>query len=92
MFYPQHIDVEEPGRREPQMRRWVEIMARHGGGHVYTYPAAFFHWVERQIICIDDYAYAGSDFRNDPDMVLPPGGRWDIDLGKKTFFLCFVIL
>ena len=92
MFCPQQIDVEEPGRREPQMRRWVEIMARHGRGHVYTYPATFVHWVERKIICIDDYAYAGSDFRNNPDMMLSPGGRWDIDLVKKTFFLCFVIL
>ena len=58
VFRPQQIDVEEPGRREPRMRRWVEIMARHGRGHVYTYPAVFSHWVERQIICIDDYAYA----------------------------------
>jgi len=36
-----------------------------------------------------DYAYAGTDFRNDPDMVLPPGSRWDVDLGKKKFFCHF---
>ena len=67
-------------------------MARHGGGHVYTFPATFFHLIERQMVYIDDYAYVETDFWNDPDMVLPPGGRWDIDLGKKTIFLYFVIL
>ena len=46
MFQPQLIEVEAPGRREPQMRRWVDIMARHGGGHVFTYPTAFFQWLE----------------------------------------------
>lgn len=92
VFRPQQIDVEEPRWREPRMRRWVKIMARHGGGHVYTYPTMFFQWVKRQIVCIDDYSYAGSDFWNDLNMILPPGGQWDIDLGKKTFFLCFVIL
>ena len=62
VFHPQHIDVEAPGRREPRMRRWVDIMARHGGGHVYTFPATFFHCIEAQTMCIDDYAYARTNF------------------------------
>jgi len=89
VFRPQLIEVERPRPREPRMRQWVDIMARHGGGPVFTYPTAFFQWLEGQIILIDDYAYAGTDFRNDPDMVLPPGSRWDVDLGKKNPFCYF---
>ena len=89
MLQPQLIEVEAPGRREPRMRRWVDIMARHGGGHVFTYPATFFQWLERKVIYIDDYAYAGTDLQNDPDMILPPGSRWDVDLGKKKSILCY---
>ena len=64
------------------MRRWVDIMARHGGGHVYTFPPAFLRWFELQVMYIDDYAYAGTNFRRDSDMILPPGAQWDVDLGK----------
>jgi len=64
------------------MRRWVDIMARHGGGNVYTFPPAFFSWIRSQMEMVDNYAYAGTDFRNDPDMVLPPSGCWEVDLGK----------
>jgi hypothetical protein len=31
---------------------------------------------------VDDYAYAGLDFRGDPDLVLPEGSQWG-NLGKK---------
>ena len=31
---------------------------------------------------IEDYAYAGKDFRGDPDLPLPPGAQWG-DIGKK---------
>ena len=33
---------------------------------------------------VDDYQYAGIDFRNDPDLVLPKGEDWDATLGKKN--------
>ena len=37
---------------------------------------------------IDDYAYSRTDFWGDPDMVLPPGELWNMDLGKfQNFFL-----
>ena len=32
---------------------------------------------------VDDYAYAGIDFHNDPDLVLPEGEDWAATLGKK---------
>ena len=32
---------------------------------------------------VDDYRYAGIDFHNDPNPVLPEGEDWDVALGKK---------
>ena len=32
---------------------------------------------------VDDYEYAGIDFCNDPDLVLPEGEDWDASLGKE---------
>ena len=41
------------------------------------------------MVYVDDYAYDGTDFWNDPDMVLPLGGWWDIDLCKKNNLFVF---
>ena len=50
--------------RDPCMLRWVEIMARIGGGGAKVkFEAPFFHWLSDQILMIEDYAYAGTDFR-----------------------------
>ena len=39
------------------------------------------------MLMVDDYAYAGMDFRGDLDLVLPQDAQWG-DLGKKyTHFL-----
>jgi hypothetical protein len=40
--------------------------------------------VEKTIIAVDDYPYAGIDFRGDPDMLLPPGASYDT-IGKQYF-------
>jgi hypothetical protein len=37
------------------------------------------------VIALDDYPYAGIDFREDPNMPLPPGSSYE-DIGMKTFF------
>ena len=66
-------------------------MHRMGRGRVANpYPADFFPWWWRQIVAIDDYPYAGIDFRGDPDMPLPPGVAYG-DIGKEsqTHFLSF---
>ena len=34
------------------------------------------------MLMVEDYAYAGIDFTGDPDLPLPPGGKWG-DIGKK---------
>ena len=43
------------------------------------------------MLVIDDYGYAGIDFHNDPDLVLPEGDEWDVALGKKKCFISFLI-
>ena len=46
---------------------------------------------------VEDYAYASTDFRGDPDLPLPLGAQWG-DIGKKQnpkmeiVFLCFNVL
>jgi hypothetical protein len=40
------------------------------------------------MLMIDDYAYAGLDFRGDPDLALPEDAQWG-DLGKKYTFCSF---
>ena len=58
-------------------------MKRLGGGDVpqIAFDDDFFSWWEQQIITIDDYPYAGLDFRGYPDLVLPPTTEWG-DIGK----------
>jgi hypothetical protein len=72
------------------MKRWCDLMSRHVAGPIIKYNDTFFDWMEPQILMIDDYAYVGMDFHNDPDLVLPEVSQWG-DLGKKNILLlwCF---
>jgi hypothetical protein len=67
-----------PGVRELQLRQWSTVLLRHGGGEGGHFFSAEVAQVWRQmsqvILC---YPYAGVDFRDDPDMVLPPGEVFD---------------
>ena len=42
----------------------------------------FFKRLRDQILMVEDYAYAGTNFIKYPDLPLPPGGQWG-DIGKK---------
>ena len=65
-----------------------------GRGRV-KFSDPFFRWLWDQMLMVEDYAYASTDFTGDPDLPLPPGGQWG-DIGKKQeilkmkFFLCFL--
>jgi len=69
------------------------------GVGVVRFPVGYFHWLENQVFAIQDFPYAGVDFRGDPDMVLPQGEQWD-DKGISFFtsflnyllFICFYIV
>lgn len=58
--------MEILGLREPHMRRWVDLMAHHGGGEMMSFNITFFMWLLQQIIMIEDYPYAGTNFKGDP--------------------------
>ena len=65
------------------MLRWVQVMARTGVGRGRVrFGDAFLRWLLDQMLIVEDYAYAGTDFTGDPDLPLPPGGQWG-DIGKK---------
>jgi hypothetical protein len=79
---------------DPSMAWWIKVMRRQGGGRVSTpYHDDFFLWWRRQVIALDDYPYAGINFRGDPDMLLPLGVTYS-DIGNKflniSFFGIFV--
>ena len=69
--------------RDPRMLMWVEVMAHISGGRAKVkFEAAFFCWLQDQILMIKDYSYAGTYFRGDLDLPLPPGAQWGY-IGKK---------
>ena len=49
-----------------------------------VYNDDFYFWWERQLLALEQFPYAGMDFRGDPDLVLPPGGSWG-ELGNLYF-------
>ena len=79
------------------MLQWIEIMAHTSGGRSKVkYGSTFFHWLEDQILMVEDYAYDGTYFRGDPYLPLLACAQWG-DIGKKNtqdiyyFFLFYVL-
>ena len=68
---------------QPRLSRWGDIFLRQGGGDIVhsVYDDDFYIWWERQLLALEQFPYAGMDFRGDPDLVLPPGGIWG-EMGK----------
>ena len=66
------VDLEN---REWRMVRWSALMARHAikGTEIVRFPPSYFRWLDSQIFVIEDFPYAGIDFRGDQEMVLPTG-------------------
>ena len=78
--------------RDPCILRWVEVMARHGGGGpIITYGLPFFRWLCNQLLMIEGYAYVGTDFWGHPNLALPEGEKWG-DLGKREFFVFWIFM
>ena len=78
------VGIPPHGVRHLAQRHLADAMHKLGGGRVYNpYPANFFPWWRWQIVAIDDYPYAGIDFRGDPIMPLPPGSAYG-DIGNES--------
>jgi hypothetical protein len=74
-----HMVLPPPSPTEPRMERWTSLMPRleTGGRDVFAYNDGFFAWWEMQVPVIEDFPYAGMDFRNDVSLALPEGAQWD---------------
>ena len=75
--------------RDPDMLKWSSLLMRLGGGHQPHFSEEFLSRLDQEILVVDDYGYAGIDFRNDLDLVLPEGDEWDAALGKKNMLYLF---
>ena len=53
-----------------------------------VYDDDFYIWWERQLPALEQFPYAGMDFRGDLDLVLPPRGAWG-ELGNFLIFKFF---
>jgi hypothetical protein len=76
------------GAPEPRLKWWSMILIHHGGGegsHFFTAEAAQVWRQMSQIIL--QYPYYGVDFRDDPDMVLPPREVFD-HRGMFVILIC----
>ena len=71
--------------KDPAMLKWSGLLMRLGGGHQPHFSEEFFSRLDQEILVVDDYGYAGIDFRNDPNLVLLEGYDWDAALGKKKY-------
>ena len=63
-----------------------------GGKDVFSYNDGFFAWWEMQVPFIEDFPYAGMDFRNDTDLALPEGAQWDASGKISPMLDLFVVL
>ena len=77
------LPVRSPS--QPRLIIWGEIFLREGGGGSVqsVYDVDFYFWWERQLPALEQFPYAGLDFRGDTDLVLPPGGAW----GESGIFI-----
>ena len=50
----------------------------------------FFIWLRHQLIVVEDWQYAGTNFMGDPDLPLPEGEEWEEELGMIFSFWCFM--
>jgi hypothetical protein len=82
------VEWNLPAPRDPRMLSWCRLMARHVAGPIIKYDDTFFDWLQPQMLMVDDYAYAGLDFRGDMDLALPEDAQWG-DLGKKDTHFSF---
>ena len=62
-----------PSPKYPRMKRWIYLMAQHGGAPIVKYDDVFFQWLRTQLLMVKDYAYTGVDFHGDPNLSLPEG-------------------
>jgi hypothetical protein len=83
--------------RDPAMLKWSGLLTRLGGGRQLHFLEDFFSRFDQNMLMVDDYGYAGIDFCQDLDLMLPDDEDWDASLGRKhvisfhaVIFICFL--
>ena len=71
-------------------------MARHGAISIIYHGTTFLKWLRGHVLMVQDYAYNGTEFREDLDLPLPAGAQRG-NIGKKNtqdidyfLILCFI--
>jgi hypothetical protein len=90
IFHLQHLEWGIPAPQDPRMKRWVDLMARHGGMPIISYDPSFFQWLRDQFFMVENYAYVRNEFHRDIDLSLPERSQWG-EIGKKSIFLLIVV-
>jgi hypothetical protein len=72
------------------MERWTSLSPRLGSDSEFKFTGDFFAWLRCQLIMIEDFPYAGVDFRGSMDLVLPEGEDWDASGEKPKMILSSV--
>lgn len=70
-------------------------MPRGGDGQPVSWGPESVEWMNHQQVIVEDWMYAGMDFKGDPDMLLPLGEQWDkrgkiLSLTDKAFVIFWV--
>ena len=78
--------------RDSTMLKWLGLLTRLSGGRQPHFLEDIFSRLDQDMLMVDDYGYAGIDFRNDPDLVLFEGEDWDAALGKKHVISFHVVI
>ena len=74
------------------MARWAALMPRAGGGQQMSWRPEFFGWLRHQLIVVEDWPYARTDFTGDPNLPFPEGDDWDEELGMTSSLFYFYVL
>jgi hypothetical protein len=72
---------------EPCMERWTNMSPRLGTDSEFKFIGDLFAWLGCQLIMIEDFPYAGVDFRGSMDLVLPDGVDWNASCEKPRMIL-----
>lgn len=82
--------VPPPHWRVPKIKRWTYLLYLLQNTTTEYLDKDFFIWWSQQKVSINDHAYSGVEFCEDPDLALLPGARWG-EMGMTSLILFFYL-
>ena len=85
------VALPPPSPLHSRLTRWGDVFLHEsGGGSIQNvYDDDLYLWWERKVPALEQFPYAGLEFREDNDLVLPPREAWG-EIGI-FIFLCYLI-